>query len=226
MRGHLSIVMLSLSAPLLLALCLCTPFCCPLDGAGYRWISWYWKGFPPSLPANSEATWGWQEVSTSVPFPVQNVHHVYSQCRGGIDRECQFDSCCHLPFWSISVLVINIHKYENVLSAVSVNPGWNWAHICNVLVWTESFCCIHEYSRLIISWKVATNATPLLLWCFSYRCPMPWTTWRSCFVSAGVMDRSSLQRGHFAWKAYRPCLGMTLGIYCGVNYVPTCCVCT
>lgn len=224
MRGHIAIVILSFSAPLLLAFCLCMPFCCPLDGAGYGWLSWNWKGFPASLPANSEATWGWQEVSTPVPLPVQTVHHVYSQCRGGIDRECQFDSCCHLPFWSISVLVINIHKYENVLSAVSVHPGWKWAHICNVLVWTEGFCCVHVYFKLIIIGKVARNATPC-------SCDVSVTDVRCHGQLGGV---ASSQRGWWTDLHYRGTtlhekrtghVWVWLGIYCGVNYVPTCCVC-
>lgn len=63
--------------------CLCTSFLCPVGGAGYGWISWYWKGFPTSLPANTEASWGRQEVPTAFPFPYQNVHHVCSQRRGG-----------------------------------------------------------------------------------------------------------------------------------------------
>ena len=63
--------------------CLCTSFLCPVGGAGYRWISWYWQGFPASLPANTEASWGRQEVPTAFPFPYQNVHHVCSQRRGG-----------------------------------------------------------------------------------------------------------------------------------------------
>lgn len=49
---------------------------------------------------------------------------------------------------------------------------------------------------------------PVLCNC-SYRWLMPWTTWRSYFVSAGVMDRSLVWRDHFAWRVYRLCLGMT-----------------
>lgn len=64
---------------------------------------------------------------------------------------------------------------------------------------------------LAIDLVAATNASSLPVMCnCSCRWLMPWTTWRSCFVSVAVMDRSSLWRDHFAWRVCRPCLGMTL----------------
>lgn len=68
---------------LLWTLCLCTSIQCPIGGAGYGWISWYWQRFATSLPANPEAAWGGQEVSTPVPFPFQTVYHVCGKRRRG-----------------------------------------------------------------------------------------------------------------------------------------------
>lgn len=58
-------------------------FPCPIGGASYRWLSWYWQRFPTSLLANPEASRGGQEVSTAVSFSLQVLRPVCRQCGRG-----------------------------------------------------------------------------------------------------------------------------------------------
>lgn len=64
---------------------------------------------------------------------------------------------------------------------------------------------------------------PVLCNC-SYRWLMLWTIWRNYFVSVEGTDRSSPWRDRFAWRVYRPCLGMTVTeeINCTFSSLFTC----
>lgn len=111
------------------------------------------------------------------------------------------DNCLTSDFLtSYSIGVENLHSAPHLL--------WSRCYFLNikkkkfhvVIVFPsvpQSFCCIDK------------NLPLPLCWC-SYKWVMPWTTWRSYSVSAEATARSSLWKEHFAWRVYRPCLGMTL----------------
>lgn len=55
----------------------------PIGGVGDWRISGYWSWFFAPLPGHAETTGRGQEVSPTFPFPLQTLHCVYCQCRGG-----------------------------------------------------------------------------------------------------------------------------------------------